>query len=225
MPTPAPRHETSRTQAKAATRQRILDVARAHLATEGAAQLSMRRIAHDVGVVPSALYKHVPTRDALLTELIKDAYRGLADHLDAAPATWARRALALREWAVGHPHEFQLIYGTPVIGYAAPADTIQPAARVLDGFLAVIDDPPDAELPEALARQLCPLAETTHQPVGRIAAVLARLSQLVGMIMLELGGHFVGTLTPADHFYGWVVSDTVSQLSSGSDPSAASPGT
>lgn len=197
----------SRAEAKAATRRRILDIARSHLATDGAANLSMRRIAGEVGVVPSALYKHVPTRDALLTELIVEAYTRLADHLDRAPLDLRARALALRAWALAHPHEFHLLYGTPVIGYRAPSDTVPAAARVFEAFLdaAPALSQGDVPVPSELARQLEGVASQADLDVARVARTLAQVGQLVGMILLELGGHFVGTVTPADAFYGWVV--------------------
>jgi hypothetical protein len=34
-----------------------------------------------------------------------------------------------RGWALAHPHDWALIFGSPVPGYAAPHDTIRPATR------------------------------------------------------------------------------------------------
>ena len=42
---------------------------------------------------------------------------------------WLAIAGAVRAWALANPNEYALIYGSPVPGYAAPADTIGPAAR------------------------------------------------------------------------------------------------
>ena len=36
----------------------------------------------------------------------------------------------MRSWAIANPHEYALLYGSPVPGYAAPQDTIDPATRV-----------------------------------------------------------------------------------------------
>ena len=52
----------------------ILRIGREHLATQGAAALSLRSVARDLGVVPSAINRYVASRDELLTLLgVKNA--------------------------------------------------------------------------------------------------------------------------------------------------------
>ena len=71
-----------------------------------------------------ALYHYFPRRDDLVTALIVDAYNDLADTVDAAAsAAGTSRASAVagvamgyRQWALDHPHLFQLIYGSPLRG-------------------------------------------------------------------------------------------------------------
>ena len=118
-----------RARNRAAVEDRLRAVGRRHLAEHGAAALSLRAIARDMDIAPSALYRYVRNRDDLLTVLIVDAYDELADALDAAVT--ARRtprtrfvafADALRLWAVANPSEYALIYGSPVPGYRAPAE-------------------------------------------------------------------------------------------------------
>lgn len=144
-PTSAAR--TVRERARAELTRQIVDTARAHLATEGATGLSLRAVARDLGMASSAVYRYMPSRDDLLTALIIEAYRGLGDAVVAAEAAvprgehagrWTTAGHAVRDWARAHPHEYALIYGSPVPGYAAPADTIAPAtmvARALSGVL------------------------------------------------------------------------------------------
>ncbi len=114
----------------------ILDTGRAHLARDGAAALSLRAVARDLGMVSSAVYRYVPNRDALLTMLIIDAYDSLGAAVertegavprDDYPARFLAICHAVRTWAVAHPQEYALIYGSPVPGYVAPTDTIAPA--------------------------------------------------------------------------------------------------
>lgn len=118
----------------------VLEVARRQLGEVGPTALSLRSIAREVGVVPSALYRYLPGREAILTQLIQTGYERLAaavrdaeaavdrdDHLGRWLAIWH----ATRDWAVGHPHEYALLYGTPVVGYAAPSSTIEPATAVV----------------------------------------------------------------------------------------------
>lgn len=159
-----------REQARVDTTARIMAAARDQIATVGGAGLSMRAIARTVGLVSSAVYRYFPTRDALLTALIIESYDHLATHLDALPADWRVRATGFREWARQHPHEFQLVYGTPIPDYRAPQDTVPAAARATAPFLA-----------------LAPAAEA-----------IPELAQLVGFIGLELAGHFVGSEPPAE---------------------------
>ena len=202
---------TTRAEAKADTRRRLLEAARSSLRTDGPAALSLRETAKRAGIVPSAVYRHFDSRDALLTQLILDAYTGLAEALERAVAErpetgepWRVAATALRAWALDHRHEFQLIYGTPVPGYVAPAETVGAAERVVAVFLAVAPEGSPAPASSAAARLQEQLARPAQQlGVGSelLAAVLADLGQLVGLLVLELGGHLVGTAEPADHLW------------------------
>jgi AcrR family transcriptional regulator len=137
----------------------IKAAARRHLATDGA-NLSLRAIARDMGMVSSALYRYFASRDDLLTALIIDAYNdmgdvaesadaGVADRADAC-ARWLAVTRALRRWALAHPAEYALLYGSPVPGYAAPPDTTAPASRpvrVLAGILAAAPAVDDRDVP------------------------------------------------------------------------------
>ena len=67
-----------------ADRGQIIELGRRHLVTEGAAGLSLRAIARDLGMVSSAVYRYVASRDDLLTLLLVDAYSELADAVDRA---------------------------------------------------------------------------------------------------------------------------------------------
>jgi AcrR family transcriptional regulator len=126
------------------TRQRIegqiVELGRRQLATVGAAGLSVRAIARDLGMVSSAVYRYVASRDALLTLLLIDAYSDLADTVGQARAGtdngWRADvttiAHALRQWALDQPADWALLYGSPVPGYRAPAElTTGPGTRVV----------------------------------------------------------------------------------------------
>ena len=62
----------------------IIELGRRHLVEHGAAGLSLRAIARDLGMVSSAVYRYVSSRDELLTLLLVDAYSELADAVDRA---------------------------------------------------------------------------------------------------------------------------------------------
>lgn len=168
----------------------IRAAAREQIRTVGGGALSMRAIAREVGLVSSAIYRYHPTREALLTALIIESYGSLGDALSATHG-WSEAAHALRGWAVARPHEFQLIYGTPIPGYVAPPETIPLAARVAAPFLAATG------------------VQAVDHPAA--APVLAALAELIGLITLELGGHLVGVTDPAE-LYAFAVDAQVERL-------------
>ncbi|MFC9439570.1 TetR/AcrR family transcriptional regulator [Nocardia sp. NPDC057030] len=131
---------TPRARARAQTMNDIVRIGREHLATDGAAALSLRAVARDLGVVSSAVYRYVSSRDELLTLLVVDGYNALGDAVDAALADAPddpierMRVLArtVRRWAHAEPAHYGLLFGTPVPGYDAPADqTMAPGTRVI----------------------------------------------------------------------------------------------
>ena len=140
---------TARERARAEITAEILAAARRYLATDGAATLSLRAIARDLGMASSALYRYFGSRDELLTRLIVDAYDSLGAAAEASEAAVDRADLAgrftaicqaVRTWALANPNEYALIYGSPVPGYVAPAVTIGPAIRVSALLMSIIID-------------------------------------------------------------------------------------
>lgn len=201
----APR--TARERARVEITGEILSTARQHLARDGAAALSLRAIARDLGMVSSAVYRYVPNRDALLTMLIIDAYETIGSTAERAAANCDRsdylgRFLSccggVRDWALANPHEYALIYGSPVPGYAAPAETIAPAARVPIVLLSILVDQtadgsalPGALLDPDVEQSIAPLREFAGGQVSGdlLLRGLASWATLLGTVSLELFGH------------------------------------
>jgi AcrR family transcriptional regulator len=130
---------TARERARVRTTEAILAAARAQLAEVGAAALSLRAVAREVGMVSSAVYRYFPSRDELLTALIVEAYDAVGEaaetaHDAAAGAPprerWIGVWRGVRAWALAHAAQYALIYGSPVPGYVAPPDTLPAAGRV-----------------------------------------------------------------------------------------------
>jgi AcrR family transcriptional regulator len=126
---------------------KIVEFGRRHLVDHGAAGLSLRAIARDLGMVSSAVYRYVSSRDELLTLLLVDAYAELADTVDrardSAAEVWSDDVIAIaraaRRWAVAHPARWALLYGSPVPGYHAPAErTVPVGTRVVGAFLDAV---------------------------------------------------------------------------------------
>ncbi|CAJ1504807.1 TetR/AcrR family transcriptional regulator [[Mycobacterium] kokjensenii] len=202
-----------RQESRARIEAQIIEVGRRHLRTDGAAGLSLRAVARDVGLVSSAVYRYVADRDELLTLLLVDAYSRLADVVDAArtPAAWDAdiRAIAhaVRDWALGEPAGWALLYGSPVPGYHAPPErTVAPGTRVVGAlFDAVAAGIEAGAVPASNAGVAQPLADD----FGRVRAefgftgddvVVAKCflfwSGLVGAVSLEVfGGYGADTLT------------------------------
>lgn len=119
-------------------------------------------------------------------------------------------------WARVHPHDFALMYGTPVPGYSAPPETVGAAALVAAPFFRVLAEAP-ADLPAADSpveilspglRAQAAAFSTGVEPApspARVVALFAAFAQLVGLITLELGGHLVGSFDPADEFAAHVI--------------------
>jgi AcrR family transcriptional regulator len=235
-PGTARRAATARERARAELTREIREEARRQLVATGADALSLRAVARELGMVSSALYRYYPSRDDLLTALIIDAYNALGATAEqaiagSAPARerWIAACHAIRDWARSNPHEYALIYGSPVPGYRAPEATIGPASRVPLAFAGIVSDAlaageiaaPREALPVtgALAEQAAALsaalsastvspessgALATVAPDALVRAVIA-WTQLYGMISFELFGQFVGSFEPADALFAYTV--------------------
>jgi AcrR family transcriptional regulator len=182
----------------------ILDEARRQLARDGAAGLSLRSVARELGMVSSGIYRYVASRDELLTMLITEAYddlgatieRALRRSGEAPRQRWQAAATAVRAWARRHPHQYALLYGSPVPGYAAPQDTIPPAVRV---YRALADP---LGLQAGHPDPAGPLADLGLAVHGSDAnRVLGAVMALFGMVSFELFGHTNGVVEDHDAFF------------------------
>lgn len=196
------RRERYRTQ----TRDEAKQIALRQLAHAGPAGLSFNAAAKEMGLSGPALYRYFAGRDALLAELIGDAYDDLADVLARASAPAPGRspadrfralAGAYRDWGLHQPHRYRLLFGDPVgSGGALGAERIIPAsARAMAAILTtLLDLPPAAQRdhPE-LDHQLERWAQRRPGPavpgsIGRRAILV--WTRLHGILSLEIEGHF-----------------------------------
>src|SRR5262249_25991681 len=151
-----------------------------------------------MGMSGPALYRYFAGRDELITELIRDAYRSLADTLRAVAASGAdltALAHALREWALSDPQRYFLIYGTPLPGYHAPDDITALAAETRATLPAAYTAlAPDSPMTPPAAHLEAPRDWAYGHPAP--PAVLHRglsfWTRMHGVLSLELAGHFTG---------------------------------
>lgn len=122
---------TRRERQRAATVEEIKEVARRLMREQGTVDVRFTDIAKEMGMTPPALYRYFADRDALLTELIAEAYRELGREVAEAReqrdpddiwGRWIAVGTAYRNWARRESEQFALILGMPVPGYVAPED-------------------------------------------------------------------------------------------------------
>lgn len=100
------------------TRTRIVRAARRLFLAHGVAGVSMRRIADEVDVSATAIYRHFQDKDALLDAITEEGFAVFREYLEVAlrrRSPLARlRALGLQylEFAMDHPHHYALIFVT-----------------------------------------------------------------------------------------------------------------
>lgn len=217
----------TRAQTRAHQVETIKSTSRRLMARDGAAGLSLREVAREMGLVSSAIYRYFATRDELLTALIVDAYNDLgacAERAGARSRAKAPRdrlqavASSIRHWARTNPSEYALLYGSPVPGYQAPQLTIEPATRVTRVLSDIITDAwrdrsDEASTRPALARRLSMLERAALDGVmpGVPDPIRARAlmvwTQIFGFISFEMFGHYVGSVRNATAYFRYVVDE------------------
>lgn len=117
----------------------------------GAATLSLRAIAREMGMTAPGLYRYYKDRDALVTVLLIDAFDSFSTVLESARDACALddhvgrfRAIckAYFQWGVANPHKYIFLFGTPVPGYQFSGE-VEPSAQrsflVLQGVIGEAD--------------------------------------------------------------------------------------
>lgn len=202
-----------------ATVEEVKTVARDLMAREGTSSLNLRAIARQMGMTASALYRYFPSRDAILTALIVDAYDDVGAAVERAVAGVPVEPTAtailtavhtFRRWALDHPQEYGLTYGTPVPGYVAPEEETAEASMrtnfVLLSLLAralgqgIVRLPPDDQIPEPLRTAVAALAAKDaglpELPLAALIVAMQFWTVLYGAISAEVFNHLPAPLLP-----------------------------
>jgi AcrR family transcriptional regulator len=207
----------------AATAEAIKSVAHQLMAEEGTNGLSIRGIAKVLDLTPPAIYHYFASLDDLTTALIVDSFNALADTLEAAaeqstaPSAGGQLLgviLAYRQWSVDNSIAFQLIYGNPIPGYVAPAETTVPAVvRTFVVTVSLIEESlqrgelvprePYKNIPPVVEERLKELITQGQYPIATISLYLAMIlwTQMHGIIYLEIFNHIQPNVGDVSVFY------------------------
>ncbi len=220
MPVPVSRRERLRD----ATMAEIKATARRHLVASGPEALSLRAVARDMGVTAPALYRYVDSREDLLTEVITELYDELTSSLEAARDELPADAIgprlvaaswALRAWALAHPTEFGLLFGSPPPGYAVPSEgpLHEAAPAVRHGLRRVVRPALGAA---AVRVRAAPRTSTrswrasspayadsmgSPLPPGAVKVFLECWVRLYGLVCMEVFGHLKFALDDAEAMF------------------------
>jgi AcrR family transcriptional regulator len=165
----------------APTQSRIFDAARALFDKDGAAGVSMRRIAAKVGITPMAIYKHYPDKDAILNALMLDGFAAWETRVAALevkePLAWLKQmGESFLDFALSEPRRYEaafLIKASAARKY--PHDFAQGRSPVISKALAQLEE----------ARRLGQIGDT---PTIDIAISFAALVQ--GLVEMYRAGRF-----------------------------------
>jgi AcrR family transcriptional regulator len=134
----------TRAERKERTRQRLLDVTLRLIEDRSLASLSLREVAREAGVVPTAFYRHYASMDALgvdlvddamrpLRQMIRDTRRGRTAHGDIIADTVAVLVKQVRD----HPDQFRFLTRERYGGVAAVRRAIATELRLFTSELTV----------------------------------------------------------------------------------------
>jgi AcrR family transcriptional regulator len=181
-------------------------------------ELSLRAVARDVGVAPSALYRYFGSRQDLVSAVARDAYNSagnvmvetMSRNLELPPAQRALEVFATyRHWAMSNQPEFSLIFGTSLAELTpGEIESIEAMASFcagpIDLYRAALDsgeidevavtfkgDPGLVALAPKNAALIAPL---TPEQVG---VVISAWINITGFISFEIHGQL-----------GWMLADT-----------------
>jgi AcrR family transcriptional regulator len=222
-------HKLNRRQRRRqATIEEIKATARQQIAADGATNLSLSAIARAMGMTPPALYRYFKNRDALVLELIVDAYDSMADALEKAVGERAQDDLAgrfyalmstYRQWALEHAEEYALMFGAALESSGMSREEIGRATMrnlrvMVQLFRAAFDanrlivparyhEPPPPVQQTLVALRSALGDETT--PLTILALSFTTWLHAHGLVWEELHGHLPKFLFSAGELFGMEV--------------------
>lgn len=122
-------------------RERILGCACELYRKDGLDGFSMRQLARDVGVTAPALYRHYKSREHVLADVVREAYREFTSYLYHAlegRTPWERMVRAANgylEFAIEHPRWYEILFVAPdQMGMAILPDDLEAQGHAIHQF-------------------------------------------------------------------------------------------
>lgn len=206
--------QTRRERLRLETIEEIKITAWKQIGGQGAASLSLRAIAREMGMTAPGLYRYYKDRDALVTALLMDAFSSFTNRLetgrDAYPVTdhtgrFRGMCWAYFQWAMENPQRYMLLFGTPIQGYLF-AEELGPVAQrsflVLQGVIGeafvagkIRGEVAGLKLPTSLKVQYEALRKFGMPYTGTVTQLaLSAWSMVHGMTSLYLYNYLAGFL-------------------------------
>jgi AcrR family transcriptional regulator len=219
----APPAPSRRDRQRERTIEEIKAAARAQLTTAGPDGIQLRAVARAVGLTAPALYRYFPSLEDLVDAVTVDLFDELVAELerarDAQPADdlgarlWAT-SHAFRDYAIAHPSDFRLMFGTPpgTLGQDFSDSCSEASARFGNVFAAQFRAVwEEVRFPVLSDDELADgVADEIHQywswidadfapgmPKGAVVSFIQAWIRLYGLVAMEVFGHLNWALTDA----------------------------
>lgn len=184
-------------------REACVKEALAIIANGGIDSLSLRDVARRLGVSHQAPYKHFPSRDHILAEVVGRAYASFAAHLEKRPRSddpyidLGNLGRSYLDYARKHPLHYQLMFGTPLPNPAEHPEMIAKADHAFATLRETI-----SKLPRSISQEDVDLdALFTWSVVHGLASILqTRATQQLGLrkaTITEATAHTLGRIADA----------------------------
>jgi|SRR5579859_2180500 len=240
---------TRRDRLRAATRDEILQTARALLLRDGPTAMSLRAIAREMGMTAPGLYRYFGSLEELVRNVAADIFTELATDVDQAihavgeapdsdiehlTAKVIAACRAFRLWALRHPGEFSLVFGVPLPGIDDGRHDIaeECALRFAGIYLGLVAKlwqwhpfpvPDPGQIDPQLLTQLDRYKETfgTSLPPGVILTFLRCWTLLYGSVAMEIFGHLSFALEDPSPLFEYTLLDMAALVGLHHEPGPA----
>jgi AcrR family transcriptional regulator len=206
--------QNRRERIRLSTIDEIKSTAWKQIVERGAASLSLRAIAREMGMTAPGLYRYFKDRDALVTGLLIDAFDSFSGALELARDTCAAGdhvgrfcsiCKAYFKWGMANPQKYIFLFGTPIPGYQLAGEVGPSAQRsflILQGVIGEVHatgrikgEPGMPRLPASLNSQYNLLRKYGMPYTGVVTHLaLSTWSTIHGITSLCLYGYFSGFL-------------------------------